>query len=236
MSPELSGPLIIINFKAYEESTASRAVELAKSCEVVAEKYQLNIFVAPQHSDIARVSQNVRKTKVIAQHIDPLSPGPYTGHVTALSVKEAGAVGTLINHSERKLQIKDIEACIQLSRRFGLLSICCAEDIRSSQSILGLDPDFLAYEPPELIGSGISVSKVKPEVVSSVVDLAEKINPRTRVLCGAGIVNGEDVRMALDLGTSGILVASGVVKAKNPMSVLVEFAESVSKHSGKVKD
>lgn len=235
MSQELDRPSIIINFKAYEESTASKAVELAKSCETVAKRYQLNIFVAPQYSDIVRVSQNVEKIKVIAQHIDPFSPGPYTGHVTALSVKEAGAVGTLINHSERKLQIKDIEACILLSRKYGLLSICCAEDIRTSQNILELNPDYLAYEPPELIGSGISVSKVKPEVVSSVVDLAGKINPRTRVLCGAGIVDGEDVRKALDLGTTGVLVASSVVKAKNPIGILVEFAESVSKYHENLK-
>ena len=55
----------------------------------------------------------------------------------------------------------------------------------------------------------------------------EKVNPKVKVLCGAGITSGEDVKKALELGTKGILVASGVVKAKNPRKVLEEFAEAI---------
>jgi thiazole synthase ThiGH ThiG subunit len=35
------------------------------------------------------------------------------------------------------------------------------------------------------------------------------------------------VTAALNLGTEGVLVASGVVKAKNPYNVLSEFAEAM---------
>jgi len=84
-------------------------------------------------------------------------------------------------------------------------------------------------EPPELIGTGISVSKAKPEVVTSTVGLIKRINPEVVVLCGAGITRGEDVSAALRLGTEGVLVASGVVKAKDPYKVLLEFAEAITK-------
>jgi triosephosphate isomerase len=88
---------------------------------------------------------------------------------------------------------------------------------------------MLAVEPPELIGTGVPVSKAKPEVVSGTVELVKEINSDMVVLCGAGITRGEDVAAALRLGTEGVLVASGVVKAKDPYRVLLEFAEALIK-------
>jgi len=88
---------------------------------------------------------------------------------------------------------------------------------------------MIAVEPPELIGTGISVSKAKPEVVSGSVELVKQINPDVIVLCGAGITTGEDVAAALRLGTEGVLVASGIVKAQNPYKVLLKFADCITK-------
>jgi triosephosphate isomerase len=157
---------------------------------------------------------------IFAQHIDPVGHGAHTGHVLPESVKEAGAIGTLINHSERRLTIADIEAANSRARAVGLLTCVCTNNIETSAAIASLGPDYLAVEPPELIGGDISVSKAKPEIVSGSVEKVKAINPFVLVLCGAGVKNGEDVKKAIELGSSGVLLASGVVKAKDVGAVM----------------
>ena len=174
-----------------------------------------------------QISQFVKKILILSQHLDSIYPGPYTGHISPLSIKEAGAVASLINHSERKLDLEKVRKCVEITKKYGLISVCCSADVKESKEIAKFKPDFIAYEPPELIGTGIPVSKAKPEVVSQTVEEIRKVNPRIKVLCGAGITSGEDVKKALELGTSGVLVASGVVKAKNPKKVLTEFARAI---------
>jgi triosephosphate isomerase len=99
-------------------------------------------------------------------------------------------------------------------RMLGLSTCLCAESREEVSSMAALQPEFLAIEPPELIGTGIAVSRARPEVVSGSVTAADDRGFRGRLLCGAGIVSGEDAAAAMRLGAHGILVASSVVKAK----------------------
>lgn len=217
--------MIIVNFKTYLESTGQNAVALAKQAEKASKETGACIVVAPQAADLRSIAQSV-EIPVFAQHIDPIKPGSSTGHVLAEAVKEAGAVGTLINHSERQLRLIDIDATIALCREKGLTSCVCANNPSVSAAVAALKPDITSMEPPELIGSGISVSKSKPETITDTVQLVKKIDPKMTILCGAGISTAEDVSIALKLGTQGVLVASGIVKAKDPYSVLRAFAEA----------
>ena len=221
----LATPLIIVNFKTYLESTGKRAVELAKQAEKAAKETGANIVIVPQFVDIAAIAQAV-EIPVFAQHIDPIKPGNSTGHVLAEAVKEAGAVGTLINHSERMLKLSEIDAIIALAREKGLVSCVCANNPSVSAAVAYLQPDIISIEPPELIGTGVAVSKAQPEAVTDTIKLVRKVNDHAVILCGAGISHGEDVSVALKLGTQGVLVASGIVKAKDPYTVLREFADS----------
>jgi len=225
---KFEAPMIIVNFKTYSEATGRRAVDLAKKAEKVSSETKVSIVVAPQFADIAVVAKTV-KIPVFAQHVDPIKPGSYTGHVLAESLKEAGATGTLINHSEMQLKLSDINEVIRITRKNGLLSVVCANNPSISAAVATLKPDIMAIEPPELIGTGIPVSKAKPEVVTGTISLVREVNSEVTILCGAGISRGEDVAAALKLGTQGVLVASGIVKAKDPYSVLREFAEATKK-------
>ncbi|MEM2947503.1 MAG: triose-phosphate isomerase [Candidatus Bathyarchaeia archaeon] len=224
MSLKLKTPLILVNFKTYLEATGKRAVELAKKAERASRETGVQISVAPQFTDISAVTE-ATEIPVFAQHIDPVEPGSYTGHVTAEAIKEAGAVGTIINHSERQLRLSDIDATIRIARNVELVSVVCANNQSISAAVAALNPDVVAVEPPELIGTGIPVSKAKPEIVTSTVELVKEVNPKVMILCGAGISHGEDVAAALRLGTQGVLVASAIVKAKDQYRVLLEFAE-----------
>ena len=217
--------MIIVNFKTYSEATGRNAVELAKKAERVSNETKVSIIVAPQFADISAVASAV-KIPVFAQHVDPIRPGSYTGHVLADSVKEAGARGTLINHSERQLKLSEIDEIIGITREKGLVSVVCANNPNISVAAATLKPDIIAIEPPELIGTGIPVSKAKPEVVTNTIKRVREVNPKVTILCGAGISHGEDVAVALKLGTQGVLVASGIVKAKDPYKILREFAEA----------
>jgi triosephosphate isomerase len=221
---KLQTPFILVNFKTYLEATGRRAVELAKKAEKVSRETKVQIGVAPQFTDIAPIAEIV-EIPVFAQHIDPIEPGSFTGHVSAEAVKEAGAVGTLINHSERQLRLSEIDAAIRIARRKELVSVVCANNQSISAAVAALNPDVVAVEPPELIGTRIPVSKAKPEIVKATVELVRKVNPNVMILCGAGISHGDDVAAALKLGTQGVLVASAVVQAKDQYRVLLEFAE-----------
>ncbi|MFQ6063913.1 MAG: triose-phosphate isomerase [Candidatus Bathyarchaeia archaeon] len=225
---KLRTPIILINFKTYEEATGRRAVKLAETAEKVSIETDTCIGLAPQLVDIASVAHLVT-LPVFAQHIDPITPGSFTGHILPEAVKVAGATGTLINHSERRLKLTDIDTTVRRAREVGLVSVVCANNPEVSAAVAALKPDMLAVEPPELIGTGIPVSKAKPDVVSGTVELVKEVNSDVVVLCGAGITRGEDVSAALRLSTEGVLVASGIVKAKNPYKVLLEFAEAVTR-------
>ena len=222
--PSVRVPIILINFKTYLESTGKNALRLAKIAEEVSLETEVCIGVVPQLTDLLLIAREVR-IPVFAQHIDPIAPGSFTGHILPEAVKEAGAVGTLVNHSEHRLKLADIDATIERAREVNLISCVCTNNANVSAAVAALKPNMLAVEPPELIGTGIPVSKAKPEVVSSTVELVKKINPAVIILCGAGISRGEDVAAALKLGTEGVLLASGVVKAKNPKEILMEMAK-----------
>jgi triosephosphate isomerase len=122
--------------------------------------------------------------------------------------------------------LSDIEAIIKLVREKNLVSCVCTNNPSVSAAVAVLNPDIIAIEPPELIGTGVAVSVSQPEVVTNTVRLVREANPEITVLCGAGISHGEDVAAALKLGTQGVLVASSIVKAKNPYDILHEFADA----------
>jgi triosephosphate isomerase len=219
-------PFLLVNFKTYLEATGKRAVDLSKKIEAVGRNSGVKVGVAPQFCDIERVAAVV-DIPVFAQHIDSVTPGANTGHVLAESVKAAGADGTLVNHSERPLQLLDIDKSVQLAKQAGLTSVVCAGTARLAAAVALSEPDMVAIEPPELIGTGRAVSKENPEIVTESVRRVRSVNASVSILCGAGISTGEDVYAALKLGTNGILVASGVVKAAKPEEVLASFCEAV---------
>jgi triosephosphate isomerase len=219
--------MIIVNFKTYLEATGQKAVELAKQAEKASKETGVYIAVAPQSTDLKAVADAV-EIPVYAQHIDPIKPGSNTGHILAEAVKQAGAVGTLINHSERQITLANIDAVIKLAKEHDLISCLCTNNPTTSASAAYLCPHIISIEPPELIGTGVAVSKAQPEAVTNTIKLVRKVNNDAVILCGAGISHGEDVAVALKLGAHGVLVASGIVKAKNPYAVLREFADSAT--------
>ncbi len=213
--------VIVVNFKAYREGSGVRALEIAKAVLEIRDRVDDYIAVAPNFLDLAEIAR--MGLDVYAQHVDPVDFGSHTGRITAEMVKEKGAKGSLINHSERRLKLADIDFLIQKLKSVGLTSIVCTNNVNTTKAVAVLSPDYVAVEPPELIGTGIPVSKAEPEVVENSVRAVKELNPKVKVLCGAGITTHEDYVRALDLGAEGVLLASGIVKAKDPKRALEEL-------------
>lgn len=219
-------PVIVVNFKAYLEVNGGGALELAKICEKVSTEAGVRICVCPPMADLGYVARSV-DIPVFSQNVDPRAPGSATGWVTPAMVKGCGAAGTLINHSEHKIKPYDVEQCLSLAKGCELTTIVCADNDKISAQMAQLRPDFVAVEPPDLIGGDVSVTKANPAVIENTVDAVRSVNRNVRILCGAGIKTGEDVRVALDLGTDGVLLASGIVKSKDPESALRDLIGKV---------
>lgn len=209
------------------EGTGKNAIKLAKIAEKVSVQSRVYTAIAPQFTDIAKIVKEVN-IPVFAQHIDPISYGSHTGHILPEAIKEAGAVGTLINHSERRIPLKDIGIAVKRAGEIGLISVVCADTPEATSTVAAFRPDVVAIEPPELIGTGIPVSKARPEVVKNTVELVRKVSPLVTILCGAGITKGDDVAAALRLGTEGVLIASGVVRAKDQYAALLDIVEAMT--------
>lgn len=221
---------MLINFKAYKEASGKNGLELAKKAEKISKENGVTIAIAPQLTDLTFIAQSV-EIPVFSQHVDEVNPGSFTGHVTLEAIKDAGAIGTVINHSERRVRADQVDIIVKRARQLGLLTVVCTNTPEVTAAMAALGPDMVAIEPPELIGTGIPVSKAKPEIVMNSVNLVKKVNSQVKVLCGAGITTGEDVVAAIRLGTVGVLLASGVVKAKDQEKAIMDLISSIVKEN-----
>lgn len=212
--------MIIVNFKAYPEASGKKARRLGENCLEASEETGKKVTAVPAFPDILRLED--LGVKVFSQHIDAVEPGSHTGHVTPESVKEAGVSGTLINHSERRLKAEEIKNAVDMARENDLTTVVCAKDPGECREYSEFDPDYIAFEPPELIGGDISVSEAKPGLIEKAVSESD-----VPVLTGAGIHSRKDVEKSVELGCEGVLVASGVVKAENQYEEIVELCEGL---------
>ncbi|WP_296789075.1 triose-phosphate isomerase [uncultured Methanobrevibacter sp.] len=219
-------PIVILNYKTYLESSGLNALNLAHDLESAAEESGITMVAAPQSADIYRISQEA-SLPIFAQHIDPISPGGHTGSNLIDTLIEAGVSGSLINHSEQRMKLADIAEVVKLCEDNNIESCVCTNNIETSKAVAALNPVAVAVEPPELIGTGIPVSQAQPEVVEDTVNEVKAINKDIKVLCGAGITTGDDMKAAMDLGADGVLLASGIIKAENPKEALLDLVSKL---------
>lgn len=216
--------MIFVNFKTYEQGTGQAALGLAKTCQKVAGKASVDIFSVVQVADIFRLAS--QGLKIWAQHVDNVNFGPNTGQILPQAVAAAGAKGVLLNHSEYKLPVEVIKDTLKRCRALKLKTLVCADNLEEAKAIAEAKPDLIAYEPSEFIGSRTgSVSTAKPEVIKDFTSQIKKVP----VLAGAGIHSQKDVKIALQLGAKGILVATDVVLADKPEKELLDLAGGFKK-------
>ncbi|MFQ5476233.1 MAG: triose-phosphate isomerase [Nitrosopumilus sp.] len=217
--------MFVINCKNYEEIAGDKIIKFVKTAEKVSKKYKIKIAIAPPQHLIGLVANS--SIPILAQHIDDSKVGSTTGFVIPELLKKSKVSGSLINHSEHRISSDEIKKLVLKLKELKMISIVCVKDVAEARKYSKLNPEYIAIEPPELIGSGKAVSKEKPELITKAADAVKSAKNKTKLLCGAGIVSGEDVAKSVELGSKGILVASGIIKAKNWNNIMSEFAKSM---------
>ncbi|MCI4340734.1 MAG: triose-phosphate isomerase [Thermoplasmata archaeon] len=218
----LGAPLLVLNLKAYPNAVGPGAERIGRHLERLGTAAGVAVALAPSSSDLRWLAHHLR-IPVLAQHADPEPAGARTGSLVVEAIAAAGARGSLVNHSERPLRFDAARAVVERLDELRLVPIVCAPNVAAARRLAILRPAYLAVEPPELIGGDRSVSTARPEVIRDAVRAVRGVSPTTRVLCGAGVHDREDVRRALELGSAGILVASAVTKAPNPAAAIREL-------------
>jgi triosephosphate isomerase len=192
--------MLVINFKKYVSGEAAH--DLAKICKKVSDQTGVKIIIAVQLADIY-------------PEIECWSQKPEDPSLNFS--------GTLINHSDYPVSTEVI------SDQLSVISIkrcVCVNSVEEGIEVSKLNPDFIAYEPHELIGS--KDKSVVTEKMSNVEYLIS--NVRCPVLIGAGIHSPEDIKIGLSLGAKGFLLATDVVKALDSEKELRELAFSYIKN------
>jgi triosephosphate isomerase len=219
----LNLPVLVINFKNYPEIGGPKALELSFVAHRVAKHTAAEIWLAPPTPALGALMGR-SDLKILCQHVDPVRSGSSTGFLPADVAKEFGAMGSIVNHSEHRIPFRRVGQTVERLSELDMVSLVCAKTPEESGKMAALKPSLIAVEPPKLIGSGIAVSRAKPELVTKSISSVGKIDKDIPVLCGAGIVGGEDVRKALELGAKGVLVASGIIKSNNWEAKIREMA------------
>jgi triosephosphate isomerase len=188
--------MIIVNFKKYV--TGEKALKLAKICKKVSEETKVKIIICVQPQDIY-------------PEIECWSQKPEDSTLPFL--------GTLINHSDYPLTREMINNQCSI---INITKCVCINSVEEATAIAKFNPDYIAYEPHELIGS--RDKSVATEKMSNVQYLVSSV--RCPILIGAGIHSPEDIRVGLELGAKGFLLATDVVRAVDPEKQLRELAEA----------
>ncbi len=210
--------MIIINFKNYK--TGKAAFKLAKKIR----KFIPKAIIAVPCTDIGYLAYNTLLT-VYAQHIDHIESEKTTGLLHPKTIKAHGGKGSLLNHSEHKIPLKDIKESLRIAEKFSLKIALCASSISELKQLIKLKPNpyAIAFEDPKLISTGKSITKYNPKAIIKFIQIMKK----TKIipLCGAGISTAEDVKQAYSLGCKGILIASAIANSKNPIPLLKKLRE-----------
>ena len=219
----MDAPLIVVNFKTYSTALAEHAEVLGKLMADV--ETNARMVAATSAFDLSSVSA-ISGLEVWSQHLDPVGQGSHTGWLEPQTAIARGASGTIINHAEHKVSLDHVRDLMGMLPH-GFPICACAADVAEARALAELGPTFIAVEPPELIGGDISVTTADPAIVSDTVAAVKEVNPNVRVLCGAGVKNGQDVATAISLGAEGVLLASGVTKANDIPAVLKDLVSLI---------
>lgn len=221
---EIKPPFFEIGPKAY--LYGEEMLKLAKVIDKVALKYDLDVIVTPQYTDIKLLADNTERILVFAQHMDPLPVGRGLGSVLPEAVKAAGAVGVMLNHAEKPISMETVAETIKRADEVGLATIVCADTLEDVKTIAKMGPNLIVAEPTELIGTGQTSDA---NYVIDTIKAVEEINPDIMVLQGAGISNGQDVYNTIKLGAQATGSTSGIIKAADPYAMVEEMLFNLRK-------
>ncbi|MCE5255707.1 MAG: triose-phosphate isomerase [Spirochaetaceae bacterium] len=195
-------------------------LELAKAADAASQKYKVDIIFTTPYCDIRMIANATKHLFVFAPHMDPLQAGRGLADILPESIKAAGAVGVMLNHSEKPLSLSVLGKTIRRADDLGLFTIACADSIAEAKAITLLEPNIIVAEPTDLIGTGRTSTM---EYVEASIAAVKSINPKILVLQGAGISSGKDVYRVISAGAEGTGSSSAIAKAADRPAMIDEM-------------
>lgn len=221
---DITPPFFEIGPKAF--LYGQKVLDLARHADEISQKYQVQIIFTPQSVDLYRVARACPNLLVFAQHMDALAVGRGVGSVLPEAVKDAGAVGVLLNHAEKPLALEVIDATIRRADEVSLATLVCAGSMAEVKAVAGMNPNIVLAEAAELIGTG-ERSAEDQKAIRAINEAVRQINPAIHVLHGAGITDEKDVYEIIRLGAEATGSTSGIIKARDPFEMLEKMIKAV---------
>ncbi len=221
---KIKTPFFEIGTKAYLYGESVLA--LAKAADIISKKYDVSIIFDPQYVDIPKIVEETENLYIFAQHMDSLPIGRGYGSVLPEAIKAAGAVGVILNHAEKRINLAELNKTIKRADEVGLATIVCADTIEEAAAIAHLTPNIIVAEEPELIGTGKTSDA---DYVKKTIEVVNSINPDIYVLQGAGISSGKDVYKVIKAGAVATGSSSGIFKAVDPAAMVGEMIYAMRK-------
>lgn len=214
---------VVLNLKTYAESTGKNALSLLSAVSSAKTKHTLVFCPSLLDSSLVAQARTGDSPLLFGQYADANGLGAHTGSAPLDQFKALGFEGVLLNHSEKKRSHDQIQKTVQAAKKLGLKTLLCAESVSEAKSVAAFSPWAVAIEPPELIGSGVSVSSAQPDLVKDGVSAICSVDEKVKAFVGAGVSNRLDFVASVQLGAEGVLLASAFAKAKDPENWLNEF-------------
>jgi triosephosphate isomerase (TIM) len=217
-------PVFEIGLKGY--CWGAEAVRLAVEADRLAAELGVSVVFDPQAVDIPAVAAATSRILVFAQHMDPAPPGRGVGAVLAEALRDAGAVGTLLNHSEKPMSLGEMAQAIERARATGLATLVFADSPAEAAALAHLGPDIILAEPPGLIATGVSAGTAMAGFVADALAAVRAVDPAILVMSGAGVNGPDDVEAMIRLGLDGTGSSSGILRAADPVATMRAMLEA----------
>ena len=221
----LKPPIFEMGLKGY--LYGKEALEFAKAADCISKKYEVSIIFDPQYVDIPKIVEETENLYIFAQHMDSVEIGRGIGSILPEALKEAGAVGTILNHAEYKLKINEIYKTIKRADDIGLATLVCADSPSEAAAVAEFNPNIVLAEPPELIGTGKQVGKLLENFISETISRVKKINPEIIIGSGAGIKDSEGIKKIIKMGIDLTGSTSAVLMSDNPIKTLEDMVKAL---------
>lgn len=209
--------MIFVNFKSYQSGTGEKGFKIAEYCQKVSLKGEIKFIPVVQTVDIYQVSQEL-DDGVWVQNADDKKAFKNTGYITVYALKQAGAVGIFINHSDCPKKLSEIKNLISMSKKYGLKSLVFAKNSQEVKQFDKLKPDFVSLEDPKLIASKIAMVDKYEHELRKIIK-----NTKTPFVIGAGIRTKKHYQKALKLGAVGVVLSSQIMEADSPKRAIEDL-------------
>jgi len=220
------------------------AVDVEKQCSQFSDR---EVLLAPPFTTISEIAHLLKDSSVIlaSQNVCWQEQGAFTGEISPMMVRDAGAAAAIVGHSERRQIFGESDEMVNKRLRGGLASgllmiLCIGETLEEREGgqtysvlerqlkkgLADISPEdmgqvVIAYEPVWAIGTGKTASKEQAQeahlFIRGVVEqlYEKKVAEQTRILYGGSVKPSNVDELMAQPDIDGALVGGAALDAES---------------------